>query len=277
MQIENTEFPEQLLKALQNTKLVIFAGAGVSVAHPANLPNFRELATQVAAGTGQVLDKEEPADQFLGRLEAGGTRVHQLTVDVLINKDPKPTPLHLDLLRLYSNTEDVRIVTTNFDLLFEEATQEVFNSGPKVFEAPALPLGNRFNGIVHIHGSLNEPKEMILTHRNFGRAYLTESEGWARRFLVQLFSEFTVLFVGYSHSDTIMNYLSPAIPRYDHSRRYALVGEQAAAVEQWRSLGITPITFPQADRKDYSALGKAVSGLATYRRRGYSDWQREIF
>ena len=276
MQIESTEFPEQLLKSLRNTKLVIFAGAGVSMPHPANLPDFKELATQVAVGTGKVPNGGEPADQFLGRLKTGGTRVHQRTVDVLVNKDPKPTPLHFDLIRLYSNTEDVRIVTTNFDILFEEAAKEVFNSRPKVFEAPALPLGNRFNGIVHIHGSLNEPKEMILTHRDFGRAYLTESEGWARRFLVELFTEFTVLFVGYSHSDTIMNYLSPAIPRYDHSRRYALVGGQAVAVDQWLSLGITPITFPQACKNDYSSLEKAVSGLATYRRRGYSHWQREI-
>ena len=40
---------------------------------------------------------------------------------------------------------------------------------------------------------------MVLTDADFGRAYLTE--GWARRFLVELFRSFTVLFVGYSHND----------------------------------------------------------------------------
>ena len=41
---------------------------------------------------------------------------------------------------------------------------------------------------------------MILTDADFGCVYLVESEGWARRFLVELFRSFTILFVGYSHS-----------------------------------------------------------------------------
>ena len=40
---------------------------------------------------------------------------------------------------------------------------------------------------------------MVLTDKDFGRAYLTE--GWARRFIQDLFLKFTVLFVGYSHND----------------------------------------------------------------------------
>ena len=53
---------------------------------------------------------------------------------------------------------------------------------------------------------------MVLTAKDFGRAYLTESGGWARRFLVDLFANYTVLFVGYSHSDAIMTYLTPSLP-----------------------------------------------------------------
>ncbi|MGR5939314.1 SIR2 family protein [Bacillus pacificus] len=34
------------------------------------------------------------------------------------------------------------------------------------------------------------------------------TEGWARRFLVDLFSNYTVLFVGYSHNDPVMKYLA---------------------------------------------------------------------
>ena len=77
--------------------------------------------------------------------------------------------------------------------LFEQASKDVLDSIPEVFRAPALPLGNDFNGIVHVHGAVSHPGGMVLTDKDFGRAYLTE--GWARRFLVALFRHFTVLFV----------------------------------------------------------------------------------
>ena len=88
--------------------------------------------------------------------------------------------------------------------------EKLFGSSPEVFRAPALPLGNEFRGIVHVHGSVVCPERMVLTDADFGRAYIVE--GWAQRFLVELFGCFTVLFVGYSHNDTIMNYLARALP-----------------------------------------------------------------
>ena len=66
---------------------------------------------------------------------------------------------------------------------------------------------------------------MVLTDADFGRAYLTE--GWARRFLVELFRQFTVLFVGYGHNDTVMNYLARALPESDVAKRFALTGESS--------------------------------------------------
>ena len=211
MKIAGVNFPEPLLNALRDGRLVIFAGAGVSMGPPADLPGFRQLAQQVAEGTGQSIGTSETEDRFLGRLEDGGIDVHRRAVQFLQQHDPEPTELHRDLLRLYTRTEDVQIVTTNFDPLFEQAMGNLFNPVPRVFQAPALPLGGSFHGIVHVHGSLNEPAEMVLTHRDFGKAYLTEADGWARRFLVDLFANQTVLFVGYSHNDTIMTYLTPVV------------------------------------------------------------------
>ena len=111
---------------------------------------------------------------------------------------------------LYSDAAQARIVTTNFDLLFEQASEAVFDDKPEVFRAPALPLGHQFRGIIHVHGAVSRPNEMVLTDLDFARAYLTE--GWARRFLIELFRNFTVLFVGYSHDDTILSYLARALP-----------------------------------------------------------------
>ena len=273
MRIGGVDFPEPLLNALRDGRLVVFAGAGVSMGPPANLPGFRELARQIAEGTGFYIGEFEAEDQFLGRLKDTGPDVHQIAAQRLQRNNPKPTELHRHLLRLYRRAKDTRIVTTNFDQLFEEAAA---STKPTVFNAPVLPLGQRFQGIVHIHGSVNQPEEMVLTDRDFGRAYLTESDGWARRFLVDFFANNTVLFVGYSHSDTIMTYLTPSLPRDDTTRRYALIGEENDDLGRWLALGVQPITFRQGHPDYYGGLDKAVGSLADHIRRGILDWQREI-
>ena len=274
--IAGVDFPNPLLSALRDRRLVVFAGAGVSMGSPANLPNFRQLALSIAEETGYALSDSEREDDFLDRLKKAGPDVHQLVAQLLQRNNSAPTDLHRNLLRLYNGPEEVRVVTTNFDMLFQQAATNLFSPRPKIFQAPALPLGQKFQGIIQIHGSVNEPTEMILTSEDFGRAYLTEADGWARRFLVDLFAEFTVLFIGYSHNDTLMNYFSRSLPRQSNDRRHALIGDQSDDPKRWLDLGIQPITFRQDDRHDYSGLDSAVDTLANHMRRGILEWKREI-
>ena len=241
---------------------------------PACLPDFEGLADRIAAGTGQTRQNSEPVDRFLGRLQHRQVDVHARAAQALSRGDLKPTELHRDLLRLFSGAGQVRVVTTNFDRLFEQASKDVLDSSPEVFRAPALPLGNEFNGIVHVHGAVSHPGGMVLTDRDFGSAYLTE--GWARRFLVALFRDFTVLFVGYGHNDTVMNYLARALPESAASRRFALTGQHDADLQRWRILGIEPIQYPQDNDVDYSKLHEGIRRLAEEFGRGVLDWQRDI-
>ena len=202
--------------------------------------------------------------------------VHDIAAQILrkncYGEIPKPTSLHGDLLRLYPEPGAVRIVTTNFDLLFADAAQDLFPMQPELFKAPALPLGRTFNGIVHVHGCLDRPCDMVLTDADFGRAYLTE--GWARRFLAELFRSFTVMFVGYSHNDAVMKYLARALPARESQRRFALTDK--AEGDHWPVLGITPISYPQRFDDDHSRLKEGIRGLADYARRGLLDWRHEI-
>lgn len=228
---------DRILDAIRDDRLVVFAGAGVSMGPPANLPDFVKLAKDIAAGTGLVLTEMEPIDRFLGLLAHKGVEVHQRAAHRLSDPESAPTALHLNLMRLFSKPDRVRLVTTNFDLHFQTASQTVFGQCPRAFCAPALPLGGDFRGLVHVHGALTHPPEMILTDTDFGRGYLTE--GWARRFLVDVFRTYTVLFVGYSHNDVVMNYLARALPAEGVAGRYALTEEDG----DWKLLGITPIRF----------------------------------
>ena len=273
MRIAGIDFPKTLLNALRDGELIVFAGAGVSMGEPANLRSFKSLASAIGHGTGEELQDHEQEDSYLGRLQhRNGVHVHELAAQELAKGDPEPTSLHHDLLRLYPDSHAVRVVTTNFDLLFEKAARTEFDSEPEVFKAPALPLGRSFSGIVHIHGAVSRPSEMVLTDADFGRAYLTE--GWAPRFLVDLFRSFTVLFVGYSHNDTDMRYLARGLPASDTKPRFALI--ENGDKRLWTALNIKPITYPRSPDDGHDSLYNGVCHLAAYARRGILDWKREL-
>ena len=276
MKIGGFDFPDRFLNALSDGNLVIFAGAGISMGKPANMPSFAGLARQISEQSGIVIADGEGEARFLGRLQDGEVKVHELAAQLLTKDLPKPTELHCNLLGLYPEAAPVRVVTTNFDLLFEQAANDLPYPELEIFRAPALPLGQRFQGIVQIHGSVTNPAEMVLTDKDFGRAYLTENDGWARRFLLALFSNFTILFVGYSHNDTIMTYLARALPAEGVGKRYALIGSLEESVPNWRGLGVDPIIFHQSDKDDFESLGEAVRSLAEYRKRGNLEWRARI-
>lgn len=263
------EFDNRILDALRDDKLVVFAGAGVSMGAPSNLASFWTLATDIARGTG--LEVQAPLDLFLGRLKYRSVAVHDRAVELLSPSGSAPNALHHDLLRLFRDARRVRVVTTNFDLHFENAAASVFPSNPRVYTAPALPLGYDFNGIVHIHGAIPDGRDLVLTDSDFGRAYLTE--GWARRFLEDVFRQYTVLFVGYSHDDVVMNYLARALPADGVAGRFALSDQQG----NWELLGITPVRFQVIEGLNpFQELYDGVRMLAERNARGALDWQTRL-
>ena len=274
MKFGKVDFPKPLLDALRDNKLVVFAGAGVSMGEPACFPNFESLTKIVAKGTGEAKTQSENLEQFLGRLADRGVKVHHLAKTELSREGAKPAPLHRDLLGLYRKDQSIRLVTTNFDLLFEQAAESIYDTTPEVFHAPQLPFGDQLNGIIHIHGSISYPDQMVLTDSDFGRAYLREAS--VTRFLFDLYDRYTFLFVGYSHSDTVMNYLVRALPPQSAGfPRYALERE-AADDQRWKRLGIEKIPYPENHENDHSELEAAICELANYLRRGMMDWHRVI-
>lgn len=263
------DFDDRVLDALRDEQLVVFAGAGVSMGSPSNLPGFWKLACDIAQGTG--LSPSEPLDRFLGQLHDRGVAIHERAAQLLSPAGSAPNALHRDLLRLFRTVDRIRLVTTNFDLHFEAAAKDLFGTGPDVYRAPALPLGYDFSGIVHVHGALPRARDLVLTDADFGRAYLTE--GWARRFLVDVFRRYTVLFVGYSHDDVVMNYLVRALPVDSLAGRFALTDEDGT----WELLGITPIRFVKDAGVDpFRGLYNGVQRLAERATRGALDWQSRL-
>lgn len=274
MRIGQIDVPESLLEAQRNGTLVVFAGAGVSMPTPSGYPGFEELAQQIAAGSALAPAEDEPSDRFLGRLQNAGTRVHEIAHRILSDPASKPNPLHGDLLRLFDAESGVRLVTTNFDSHFTTAAREALEDEVAVFNAPALPLGHRFDGIVYLHGSIEQDaNELVLTDGDFGRAYLTE--GWTRRFLQKMFERYTVLFVGYSHRDVVTSYLARGLPPETQGQRFALTDESDPS--RWNLLGVSPIVYPLMDAANrHEALGQSVRRWVDVARMGALDHEQKI-
>ena len=274
MKIAGVNLPETILDAREHDQLVIFAGAGVSFPHPSSLPNFRDLALQIAHGTGNTIRNEESEDVFLGRLRDAGVKVQDRASEILLNPESKPNSLHTDLLSLFRSPDKIKLVTTNFDLHFEVACQKVYAELPEIFSAPALPVGSNFDGLVYVHGSAKRSRQhLVLTDDDFGRAYLTE--GWARRFLQELFSKYVVLFVGYSHNDTVLRYLARGLPPVNERRRFAF-DKGDMQIDRWRNIGVDPIIYPPDDNDGHSTLASVVKRWAELSNYGALDTEGYI-
>ena len=89
---------------------------------------------------------------------------------------------------------------------------ERLGGGPDEYPSLAFPQREDFTGIVYLHGSVKEPAQhLVVTDADFGKAYL-EAPWTAAQFLSGVFRNSTVLFVGYSHDDTLMEYLARSLP-----------------------------------------------------------------
>lgn len=268
MLINGLNFEDEIITAMKNNTLVIFAGAGVSVGPPTNLASFRKLVDIIANGHHEEYDSTRfpSLDVYLGELEFGGMKVKEIASKYFSERKILPNILHASLLKMFSNNQFTRIVTTNY----ENAIQLTLPSGSTVksYSSPALPQGDDFNGIVHIHGVMDEAESMILTDSDFGKAYLLD--GYVSRFLVKLFSEYTVLFIGYSHDDFLMKYLSRGLPNNLTNKRYILTDKNE---KKWNVFGIKPIMFPKGE---YELLPDTLEKLSNRVFNSPVDWKNDI-
>lgn len=301
--------PERLLLAHARGEVLFIAGAGIS--QPAGLPDFRELVIKVYAyldtavhtvisgiphtacnqwrvNSPDLNDKQTAEikrfiggdyDVVLGMLErrmdrqlGAGSGVRKAVVKVLRDSTTQPAPIHRALMRLADRGGAVTIITTNFDLLLEDAAKR---SHP-VIQAYALGgiprpgRNNDFAGILHIHGALaRDParvSDLIVSDQDFGEFYL-------RRRVVPDFIHdaarlFNLVLVGYSANDPPMRYLLNAVAadgtRFDDLKeRFTFVGSSVpdpVALEDWKGRGITPIHYNSIN--DHSALLRAMERWA---------------
>lgn len=250
----SVDLPVDLMKALEEGNLVFFVGAGASQGAPSNLPGFKRLVDDISTRLHQAKPGDgEPLDKVLGDLERKNFDVNSMAAKVLNECEGQPNRVHRAIARLAIASGRPKIITTNFDTLLNDACSE-YDGTFDNWVGPAVPLGDDFEGIVQLHGSTAAlTKDFVLSDRSFGAAYLTR--GWATRFLLEVFTNYVVVFVGYSHDDPVMKYIAYALP--PGTRRYAFIGiEEAVAADlsKFDGLGIHPICYSKANNHETLTL-----------------------
>lgn len=251
------DIPNELLHAHEEGRVLFFCGAGIS--YPAGLPGFGELVIRMSKHAGEPLDRSEQdmvtqggLDRAIGhyekRIQGGRAAVRRglpscLTADL---SKPRALTTHLALLTLGKDKKDnLKLVTTNFDTLFEKAGKSPIT----IHQAP--PSRSRWNGVVHLHGRMPDSAseedldQLILSDGDFGQAYLTE--GWAARFVAGLFRDYTLCFVGYSIDDPVLRYMTAA-HALDGSRKiFAFASykrdELDITKQKWQDKHVIPIMY----------------------------------
>lgn len=209
-----------------------------------------------------------PLDQIFNllQLEYGRGKINRHVSERLTVNEATPacTAQHSIISQLSSNKDGIpQIVTTNFDLLFEQAlTKQKFSTYvPPAF--PDLKHGMSVTGITYLHGRLSPSDEIthdyILSSSDFGRAYL--AQGWATNFVRQLLEYHTVVLVGYQAEDPPVKYLLQGLSAsQNHSKARLYAFDQGTSEEvsfKWRDRGVTPI--PYVASEDHAALWETLS------------------
>ncbi|WDF73614.1 SIR2 family protein [Novosphingobium sp. KACC 22771] len=256
---DGPDIPETLLEARNLGEVVFFCGAGVSL--PAGLPDFAKLADKLldrlAAESSRKAREDGQSLDFVFKemvKEFGAAAVDRELTKALRTPRNADLRYHRAAIDLSRGRDGVpKIVTTNFDLLFERAERRVRGYVPP--SLPDLAQLQPINGIVYLHGRLNAStgarSGYVITSADFGRAYL--AEGWAARFVRGLSERYTIVLLGYSANDPPMRYLLEGLnSRDDPGRRsliYAFVPEGSAAAEEaWYDKGVTTIGYAPRDQ-----------------------------
>ncbi len=312
---DGPNIPPELVAAQEKGQAIFVCGAGVS--RVTGLPLFRGLVEsvyqqlgedwslhpaerEIMAQDGKLKDQFDRALRCLERRLAASDaprnrgmreRIRSAVRAALTPPDGADLGTHLALLELSRDVEGrSRILTTNFDTLFERAWYEKNRAAIDTHAGPAMPQPKvaGFTGVLHLHGRLSDPRcelrasetDLVLTSAEFGDAYLRT--GWAARYVYDLVRAYTIVLVGYQADDPPMRYLLEALEadreRFpDLQKVYAFAPymphEEELVRALWEAKAVEPILY-MADGNNHSTLYASLREWRDYAE-APTAWRRE--
>jgi NAD-dependent SIR2 family protein deacetylase len=186
----------KLNEAVDNNKLVIFVGAGISA--NSELPDWKELIEVYREALGMDKSKPISSDEYLKipqyYYNMRGFKDYYDIINRVFNKNYEPNKIHELIFRLSPQ----HIVTTNYDNLIEQEMERQGLLYDVVCEDKDLPYTPNGKLLIKMHGDLQK-KNIVLKEDD----YLSYDENFRliETFVKALFVNHTVVFIGYSLGD----------------------------------------------------------------------------
>lgn len=203
-----------MAKGTHSTGLVVFCGAGVSVAPPSSLPAafklrsniIRELASPLLPSNAltdalNCLDESDFPLEFVLEVLVARFGAHSLEALYPL-RSGSPNAVHRAIATMATNGKLTTIVTVNFDSLIERALEDigcrsdvhykVYVGVPTSLPPPApLPL-------IKLHGTIDNPNSLVATISQIGSS---RNHSNAIKTLFEKLSTHRWIFTGYRGAD----------------------------------------------------------------------------
>lgn len=274
--MNNQDIFPAIREAISNDRLVIFVGAGVS--RVIGCSGWEDLARELVDAalenkridfyTKREIERYEPRKIITIIKEYLPEEMYKKTVEESLkgnDEKKKKYPIYEELYKMrgiYLTTN----VDIHFDQLFEDA---------KIFIYPYQFDPDRIEhlSLYHLHGSLKDFSTVILTTPEYIRHY---NKTEIRDFLEFLFTNYTVLFVGYGLEELeILDYIllkgnstQESSEKSREARHFVLLPcfrteDTMLELEKtyFSGLNLLPFTFP-IDEKGYDQLYYVIEDLA---------------
>ncbi|ANF38789.1 SIR2 family protein [Bacillus velezensis] len=241
----NHEFilPRDIIEAVQNRNLVIFAGAGVSTESRSvyNYTLYEEIKDLLNLDKGANLSFSELMSQFCKQPNGRAKLLRKIKdrldyVGSFPELERRASKFHNELSTIHQITE---IITTNWDDLFERKCGAV----PIVTVQDFAFWNNPGRKVLKIHGSINNYGTVIATKEDYDKCYQSLNSGIIGSSLKTMLATKCVVFIGYSFGDEDFNKIHYSLieEMKDFLPHAYIVTLDKKAEEKFSNINITPV------------------------------------
>lgn len=251
-----------LKKAINNDKLVVFAGAGVS--KDSGIPLWNELIEELRGFLNEdIIEKDSLKIAQILHNEKGEKEYYDIVRNCLFNSRGNYNLIHEIIFELNPQ----HIVTTNYDNFFEKVIENKGLPFSIVSKDIDLPYAEHKNLLVKYHGDFDN-KNIVFKETDY--LEFSKNNTLKEIFVKSLFSNKVILFVGYSVGDINLKLLIREIQfilTKHHQRAYLLTHKSEISdseIKYFENLGINIISYCEDSLKDLrnndklSTIGKCI-------------------
>jgi len=255
----------KLQEAISKNKLVIFAGAGISV--DSDIPDWSKLIQDLKDELGITNDENDylKIPQYYFN-ERGEKEYIEKVRSILKHNTQTYNLLHEKIFDL--NPE--HILTTNFDNLLEQVIESNSHPFSIIRRDNDFPYSENTKYLVKVHGDLGE-NDFVLKENDYLNYSINHP--LIEAFLKSVFATRTVLFVGYSLNDTNLKQILHQVQNIlgnDFQNAYIINNKEINSYTRnyFKSQGVNIITIKEVytddldfDIKGYEKLGDRGKSL----------------